>query len=45
MMANVGGLCDDSGVNLEMGGDHNEYFGRDPANDRVLAIETSADHR
>ena len=25
MVTDVGGFCEESGVNLEMGGDHDEY--------------------
>ena len=44
VVTDVGGFCDESSVNLEMGGDHDEYFGRNLTDCRVVSIETFADH-
>ena len=41
----MGGFCNESGINLEIGGDHDEYFWRNLAERRIEAIEAPADHR
>jgi len=44
VVADVGGFRDESGIDFEMEGNHDEYFRRNPADYGVVAVETSADN-